>query len=79
MNSTDEEAIRSTAFKVEYWHIDPNGDGMAGPFDTIEDAQKDALCILHDNRYRTGAIRIVKTVAISETKVSFDTKWLPRG
>jgi hypothetical protein len=58
--------------KAEYWHSNLDGDGMAGPFDTIEDCKNDAL---HSERYRIPEVRIVKTIAVSETKVSYATVW----
>ena len=59
----------------EYWHIHPDGDGMAGPFTSVEEAKQDALQYLHSSRYRITEVRIVKTVTVSATKVSFDTEW----
>lgn len=62
--------------KEEYWHIDPDGEkGMAGPYETLAEAMSDALLILHDRSYRVPIIKIVKTVAVSDTKVSFETTW----
>lgn len=64
--------------KAEYWHMDPDGEGMAGPYDTIEAAQKDAELVLHNRSYRINEVKIVKTVAVSRTKVTYATTWGPK-
>jgi hypothetical protein len=51
MNSTDEEAIRSTAFKVEYWHIDPMVYRISEVDGSDEDVA-DTLRELHDRSLR---------------------------
>ncbi len=62
----------------EFWHMDPDGEACGGPYASIEAAQADAELILHDRRYHIPEIKIVKTVAQSSTKVSFDTTWEPK-
>lgn len=59
----------------EYWHISPDTADLAGPFDTVEDAQADAETILHDRTYAAMTARIVKTVSLSCTKVTYETTW----
>jgi hypothetical protein len=61
--------------KAEYWHIDPEDGALAGPFETIEAAQADALKVLHTSIYQTTEVKIVKTVSVSSTTISYDTKW----
>lgn len=68
----------------EYYHLDEDCEGAAGPFDTIEAAKEDALKILHNSSYHVSTIKIVKVVAESSTKVSYATTWTdglpdPRG
>lgn len=61
--------------KEEYWHIGGDGEGAAGPFDTIEDAKADAIEVLHSSRYHVPEVVIVKAVARSKTRVSYATEW----
>jgi hypothetical protein len=66
---------RLSVEKAEYWHIDPEDAGLAGPFDTIEDAKADALKYLHSSVYQVREVKIVKTVTVSSTTISYDTQW----
>jgi hypothetical protein len=61
--------------KEEYWHLGADGEGAAGPFETIEEAKADALEFLHDRRWQTPKVKIVKVVATSYTEVTFKTTW----
>lgn len=62
----------------EFWHVGADGEGACGPFDTIEEAQADALPYLHELRWRVPKVKIMKVVATSETKTSHETKWWPQ-
>lgn len=59
----------------EYYHIGGDGEGEAGPFDTLEEAKADALQYLHERRWGIPVIKIVKVVETSTTKTEHITTW----
>jgi hypothetical protein len=65
--------------KEEYWHMDSEGDGVAGPFTTVEEAKADALNYCENTKYGHTTIKIVMVVSESSTKISFATTWTDLG